>query len=266
VVESGPADVILSDPRHPYTKALLSASPTPDPELAKARPRVRLVGAIVEQYKLPGGSPCWMGALIGSFVGHPPLPPLPLPPGSCCAALRIGATCASASCHACRKRWCLACGPSNVLQCSCHKTYCLTGNCIGNVAFCCHCHKTYCLAGDCIGNIAFCCRCHKTYCLAGNCIGNIAFCCRCHKSYCLAGNCIGNIAFCCRCHKSYCLAGNCIGNIAYCCRCYKSYCLAGNCIGDVLFCSRCYKSFCTSCFNGTVDDDGTVKCPGCLLT
>jgi oligopeptide/dipeptide ABC transporter ATP-binding protein len=44
VVETGPAEVILSDPRHPYTKALLSAAPTPDPELAKARPRVRLVG------------------------------------------------------------------------------------------------------------------------------------------------------------------------------------------------------------------------------
>jgi peptide/nickel transport system ATP-binding protein/oligopeptide transport system ATP-binding protein len=43
-VEYGPADVILSDPRHPYTRALLSAAPTPDPEIARSQPHVRLVG------------------------------------------------------------------------------------------------------------------------------------------------------------------------------------------------------------------------------
>ncbi len=43
-VEYGPAETILTDPRHPYTKALLAASPTPDPHLARNKPRVRLVG------------------------------------------------------------------------------------------------------------------------------------------------------------------------------------------------------------------------------
>jgi oligopeptide/dipeptide ABC transporter ATP-binding protein len=43
-VEYGPAELILSDPRHPYTKALLAAAPTPDPDAARAKPRVRLVG------------------------------------------------------------------------------------------------------------------------------------------------------------------------------------------------------------------------------
>ena len=43
-VEYGPAETILTDPRHPYTKALLAASPTPDPEIARNKPRVRLVG------------------------------------------------------------------------------------------------------------------------------------------------------------------------------------------------------------------------------
>ncbi|MEZ5996307.1 MAG: ABC transporter ATP-binding protein [Hyphomonadaceae bacterium] len=43
-VEYGPAEVILRDPRHPYTKALLAAAPTPDPEAARNKPRVRLVG------------------------------------------------------------------------------------------------------------------------------------------------------------------------------------------------------------------------------
>ena len=43
-VEYGPAETILTDPRHPYTKALLAAAPTPDPEIARNKPRVRLVG------------------------------------------------------------------------------------------------------------------------------------------------------------------------------------------------------------------------------
>lgn len=43
-VEYGPAEVILQDPRHPYTKALLAAAPTPDPDVARNKPRVRLVG------------------------------------------------------------------------------------------------------------------------------------------------------------------------------------------------------------------------------
>jgi len=43
-VEYGPADVILRDPRHPYTRALLAAAPTPDPDIARNKPRVRLVG------------------------------------------------------------------------------------------------------------------------------------------------------------------------------------------------------------------------------
>ncbi len=43
-VEYGPAETILTDPRHPYTKALLAAAPTPDPDIARNKPRVRLVG------------------------------------------------------------------------------------------------------------------------------------------------------------------------------------------------------------------------------
>jgi oligopeptide/dipeptide ABC transporter ATP-binding protein len=43
-VEYGPSETILSDPRHPYTRALLAASPTPDPAIARNRQRVRLVG------------------------------------------------------------------------------------------------------------------------------------------------------------------------------------------------------------------------------
>lgn len=37
VVEQGPRDVVFSDPKHPYTKALLSATPTPDPTMKRQR-------------------------------------------------------------------------------------------------------------------------------------------------------------------------------------------------------------------------------------
>jgi oligopeptide/dipeptide ABC transporter ATP-binding protein len=44
VVETGPTDALFAAPRHPYTKALLSAAPTPDPKAARERPRIRLSG------------------------------------------------------------------------------------------------------------------------------------------------------------------------------------------------------------------------------
>lgn len=37
IVESGPKDVIFSNPQHPYTKALLSSVPIPDPRLRRER-------------------------------------------------------------------------------------------------------------------------------------------------------------------------------------------------------------------------------------
>jgi len=43
-VEYGPSEVILRNPQHPYTKALLAASPIPDPQAARSVERVRLVG------------------------------------------------------------------------------------------------------------------------------------------------------------------------------------------------------------------------------
>ncbi len=43
-VELGATPDIFADPRHPYTKALLSAAPTPDPKAARERPRIRLAG------------------------------------------------------------------------------------------------------------------------------------------------------------------------------------------------------------------------------
>ncbi|HWY61156.1 MAG TPA: dipeptide ABC transporter ATP-binding protein [Rhizomicrobium sp.] len=44
VVEMGDAGAIYGDPRHPYTRALLSAVPTPDPRAERAKKRVLLTG------------------------------------------------------------------------------------------------------------------------------------------------------------------------------------------------------------------------------
>ncbi len=44
VVESGPCDAVFTNPQHPYTRALLSAAPIPDPKVARQRKRVILKG------------------------------------------------------------------------------------------------------------------------------------------------------------------------------------------------------------------------------
>ena len=44
VVEIGPTGELFANPRHPYTQALLSASPEPDPRKARARQRKLLQG------------------------------------------------------------------------------------------------------------------------------------------------------------------------------------------------------------------------------
>jgi oligopeptide/dipeptide ABC transporter ATP-binding protein len=46
IVEEGPADQVLDRPTHPYTAALLSAIPVPDPALARSRRRVVLRGEV----------------------------------------------------------------------------------------------------------------------------------------------------------------------------------------------------------------------------
>ncbi len=46
VVESGPSEEVYGQARHPYSNALLSAVPLPDPRLMKARERIVLVGDV----------------------------------------------------------------------------------------------------------------------------------------------------------------------------------------------------------------------------
>jgi oligopeptide transport system ATP-binding protein len=54
IVEIGPAELIYNSPLHPYSRALLSAVPVPDPDAAKDR-RIQLGGDVPNPMRKPSG-------------------------------------------------------------------------------------------------------------------------------------------------------------------------------------------------------------------
>ena len=69
IVESGPADEIIRGPRHPYTRALVSVIPVPDP--AVRREQVLLVGETPSPLDIPSGCRFHPRCPLRAAMGNP---------------------------------------------------------------------------------------------------------------------------------------------------------------------------------------------------
>ncbi len=57
LVEFGEAEEVYSNPLHPYTKALMSAAPVPDPKTSRTMERIKLEGEVPSPINVPEGCP-----------------------------------------------------------------------------------------------------------------------------------------------------------------------------------------------------------------
>ncbi len=76
IVEMGPTDAVFRRPAHPYTVALLSATPVPNPRLARMRRRIILPGDVPSPIAPPGGCPFHPRCPIAQDICRREFPPL----------------------------------------------------------------------------------------------------------------------------------------------------------------------------------------------
>ncbi|WP_171074378.1 ABC transporter ATP-binding protein [Nonomuraea basaltis] len=76
VVEQGPTEELYERPLHPYTEALLSAVPDPDPAAKRHRERIKLLGDIADPAHPPPGCPFHPRCVYAKNVCRTDVPPL----------------------------------------------------------------------------------------------------------------------------------------------------------------------------------------------
>jgi oligopeptide transport system ATP-binding protein len=91
IVELGPAVDVIERPRHPYTRALVSAIPTPDPDAERARQRIMLPGDPPSPINPPAGCAFHPRCPYAQEKCKASVPPLvPAGPNREAACVRLG--------------------------------------------------------------------------------------------------------------------------------------------------------------------------------
>jgi oligopeptide transport system ATP-binding protein len=90
VVELGPAEDVIERPRHPYTRALVSAIPVPNPEVERSRRRIVLAGDPPSPIDPPAGCAFHPRCQYATDACKRAVPPLvPAGPGRVAACIRL---------------------------------------------------------------------------------------------------------------------------------------------------------------------------------